>query len=287
MIKFRKKSNLASIVIFAVIVLSGMLSTASADSVYDRINAGKSIRIGFANEVPWAYPGENNKPLGFANTIAIGVLNSMGYENIEPVVTDWGGLIPGLKAKRFDIITGGMYILKKRCENVNFSEPIGKFSEGFIVPVGNPKGLETYEDIKNKKAVLVTVAGYSHVAHCDKLGIPKKNVITVPSPTEVLAAVKVGRADIGGVNYFSAVNLAKESNGTVEVTDPNKFPEWTFNWVGIGFLKSDTKFLADFNVALKKYMGTSEMLDAVKQYGYTAKQLPGDDATTAYACENR
>jgi polar amino acid transport system substrate-binding protein len=286
MIKFKKKSILASIVTFAVIALSGVPSAVNADPVYDRVNSGKSIRIGFANEVPWAYPGKNNEPMGFSNAIAIGVLNSMGYKNIEPVITDWGGLIPGLNANRFDIITGGMYILKKRCENVNFSEPIGKFSEGFIVPTGNPKGLETYEDIKNKNAVIVTVAGFSHVAHCDKLGIPKKNVITVPSPTEVLAAVKVGRADIGGLNYFTALNLAKKSGGAVEVTDPNKFPDWTFNWVGIGFLKSDKKFLADFNVALKKYMGTPEMLDAVKQYGYTAKQLPGD-ATTAYACENR
>ena len=57
--------------------------------------SGEPIRIGFANEVPWAYPGEDNKPLGFVNAYVLGVLHEMGYDNITPVVTDWGGLIPG------------------------------------------------------------------------------------------------------------------------------------------------------------------------------------------------
>jgi polar amino acid transport system substrate-binding protein len=252
----------------------------------DRVNSGKTIRLGFATEIPWAYPGDNQEPLGFVNTITLGVLKSMGYTNIEPVVTEWGGLIPGLKANRFDIITGGMYILKSRCENVNFSEPIGVFGECFIVPKGNPKGLQSYQDIKNKDATIVTGAGYSTIENAKKEGVPEKNIMTVPGNTEILAAVKAGRADAGGVTYFSALHLSKESGGAVEPTDPTKNPEWTFNWVGIGFRKSDTEFLAAFNKALKQYIGSDEMMKAVEQYGYSKSQLPGD-VTTAYVCENR
>ncbi|MGD8723653.1 MAG: transporter substrate-binding domain-containing protein, partial [Desulfobacterales bacterium] len=112
-----------------VLVLVGLVTAAHADSIMDRINSGKTIRLGFANEIPWAFPGDNQEPLGFVNAITLGILKTMGYTNIEPVVTDWGGLIPGLKANRFDLITGGMYILKSRCENVNFSEPIGLFGD--------------------------------------------------------------------------------------------------------------------------------------------------------------
>ena len=75
-------------------------SAAWADALTDKVKAGEAIRIGFANEVPWAYPGENNVPKGFVNAIATGILKKMGVANIEPVVTDWGGLIPGLKANR-------------------------------------------------------------------------------------------------------------------------------------------------------------------------------------------
>jgi polar amino acid transport system substrate-binding protein len=286
MIKTVKKLTRPSLALVLVLVFAGMLTVAHADSIYDRIKANKPIRLGFATEIPWAYPGDNQEPLGFANAITLGVLKSMGYTNIEPVVTEWGGLIPGLKANRFDIITGGMYILKSRCENVNFSEPIGVFGECFIVPKGNPKGLVTYKDIKAKDATIVTGAGYSTIQNAKREGVPESNIMTVPSNTEILAAVRSGRADAGGVTYFSALHLSKESGGAVEPTDPSKNPEWTFNWVGIAFRKSDTKFLADFNKALKTYMGSDEMMEAVAQYGYSESQLPGD-VTTAYACENR
>ncbi|MGD9290935.1 MAG: ectoine/hydroxyectoine ABC transporter substrate-binding protein EhuB [Desulfobacterales bacterium] len=283
MVKTLTLPFLAIVVAFALV---GFVTVANADSIMDRVNSGKTIRLGFATEIPWAYPGDNQEPLGFVNAITLGVLESMGYTNIEPVVTEWGGLIPGLKANRFDIITGGMYILKSRCENVNFSEPIGVFGECFIVPKGNPKGLQSYQDIKNKDATIVTGAGYSTIENAKKEGVPEKNIMTVPGNTEILAAVKAGRADAGGVTYFSALHLSKESGGAVEPTDPTKNPEWTFNWVGIGFRKSDTEFLAAFNKALKQYIGSDEMMKAVEQYGYSKSQLPGD-VTTAYVCENR
>ncbi|MFV0436883.1 MAG: transporter substrate-binding domain-containing protein [Desulfopila sp.] len=251
-----------------------------------RIADGKTIRLGFANEIPWAYPGENSKPLGFANAITIGILKAMGYTNIEPVVTDWGGLIPGLKANRFDIVTGGMYILKSRCANIDFSEPIGRFGDAFIVPKGNSKNIQTYQDIKNNNLTLVTGAGYSIIEAAKKEGVPSEKIMQVPGNTEIVAAVKSGRADAGGVTYFTAMALAKESNGTLEVTDPSALPDWTYNWVGIGFRPQDKDFLAKFNEARTKYLGSSQMLEDVKQYGYTADQLPGD-MNTKWVCENR
>lgn len=260
-------------------------ATADADPL-EKAKAGETIRIGFANEVPWAYPGENNEPLGFVNTIALGILNEMGIEKIEPVVTEWGGLIPGLNANRFDVITGGMYILGKRCENVSFSDPVGVFGDAFIVAKGNPKGIQTYQDIKGKGAVLATGAGYNIVEVAKKEGIADSNVMQVPGPTEILAAVKAGRADAGGVTFFTAQNLAKQSGGDVEVTDPAKLPEWTLNWVGIAFRHSDKAFLEAFNKAQKSYIGSPAMMKAVAEYGYTESQLPGE-STTAHACANR
>lgn len=259
---------------------------AAAQGLLERVQAGEPVRLGFANEVPWAYPGENNKPLGFVNAHVLGVLDKMGITNIEPVVTEWGGLIPGLQANRFDIITGGMYILNSRCENVNFSDPMGVFGDAFVVAKGNPKEIQTYEDIKGSDAILATGAGYNIVEVAKKEGIPEGNIMQVPGPTEILAAVKAGRADAGGVTYFTALNLAKENMDAVEVTDPSKLPEWTLNWVGIGFRKSDTAFLEAFNEAQAEYLGSGEMLAAVAEYGYTEAQLPGD-VTTEYACANR
>ncbi len=169
---------------------------------------------------------------------------------------------------------------------MNFAEPMGVFGDAFIVPEGNPKGIQTYTDIKESDAVLVTGAGYNIVEVAKKQGIDESNIMQVPGPTEILAAVKAGRADAGGVTYFTALNLAKESGGAVEVTDPSKLPKWTLNWVGIAFRQSDTEFLKAFNEAQEDYLGSEEMLEAVGEYGYSKSNLPGD-VTTEWACNNR
>jgi len=253
----------------------------------EKVEAGEPLRIGFANEVPWAYPGEDNEPLGFVNAFALGVLDEMGIENIEPVVTDWGGLIPGLRAARFDVITGGMYILESRCENVAFSDPIGTFGDAFIVENGNPMGLQNYEDLIEKDATLVTGAGFNIVEVAKEAGVDENNIMTVPGPTEILAAVRAGRADAGGVTYFTARNLAEQSDGAVEVTDPAAMPEETLNWVGIAFRPDDTEFLQAFNAAMDGYLGSEGMMEAVDEYGYTESQLPDEDVTTEWVCQNR
>ncbi|WP_244604719.1 MULTISPECIES: ectoine/hydroxyectoine ABC transporter substrate-binding protein EhuB [Mesorhizobium] len=278
----KMKAILAAIAATAAL----FIGVAHADGLTDSAKAGKPIRIGFAHEIPWAYPGDKNEPLGFANALAVGVLKSMGYTNIEPVVTDWGGLIPGLQAGRFDIITGGMYITGKRCKNVAFAEPMGKFGNAFIVKKGNPKGIQNYKDIKEKDASMVTVSGYVNVDEALKEGVPESKIMQVPGPTELLAAVRAGRADAGASNYFDAKNLAASASDEIEVTDPAALPDWTNNWVAIAFKPEDKDFLKAYNEAQAKYLGSPEMLEAVGKFQYTKAQLPGD-AKTEWVCANR
>ncbi len=87
-----------------------VLAAAAAASLtaFSAVGAyAENVKIGFANEVPWAYPGEGNEPLGFVNVIAQNVLEIAGYEGTDSVVSEWGGLIPGLEAGRSDMVTGG------------------------------------------------------------------------------------------------------------------------------------------------------------------------------------
>ena len=277
--------NLINITAAAIAALVASSGAALAGPIQDRIDAGDTIRLGFANEVPWAYPGEGNEPLGFVNAHVLGVLKEMGHENIEPVVTDWGGLIPGLHAKRFDLITGGMYILGARCGNVTFSEPMAKVGDAFIVQKGNPAGIQSYKDILENDAKLVTGAGYYMIGVAIEEGIPEREIMQVPGPTEILAAVKAGRADAGAVTYFTALALAEE-NPDIEVTDPDALPEITQNWVGIGFRNEDADFAAKFNEAQASYLGSDAMLAGLAAYGIDEKILPKGE-TTAWVCENR
>jgi polar amino acid transport system substrate-binding protein len=257
-----------------------------AGQLADRIAGGQSIRIGFANEPPYGFPGDNNEPKGIVNTYVIAVLHKMGYDKVEPVVADWGGLIPGLQAGRLDIITGGFAILGKRCANISFSEPMMRVTNAFIVKKGNPEGIHSYKDLVSKNAVFVTGAGYGTVGNAKQEGVPDANIMQVPGQAEILAAVESGRAAAGGSDYLSAGEIVKKSPGKVEVTNPDDLPEQYTNYVGIGFSNDDKDFIEKFNAAQKLYLGTPEMLKAVAPYGYDEKSLPGDK-TTEWLCANR
>ncbi|MGI9334966.1 MAG: transporter substrate-binding domain-containing protein [Gammaproteobacteria bacterium] len=268
-------------------ILAGLSFTSQADDLSDRLSAGEPIRLGFATAIPWAYPDDDGEPLGFVNALTLVVLEEMGITNYETSVNEWAGLIPGLQADRYDIITGGMYILKSRCENINFTDPIGLFGDAFLVPAGNPKGIHTYQDVIKTGAKLVTGAGFNTVEAAKKEGVPDEQMMLVAGEVEILAAMKAGRADAAVQTFFGAKEHVDKSAGKFEVTDPSKLPEWTQNWVGIGMRKSDTDFLAAFNAAMAKVIGGEKWMAAVSPYGYTEFQLPGADASTAYACANR
>ena len=82
-----KTSTLATTTI-ASLLLGASAFSALAGPIEDRIAAGETIRIGFANEIPFAYPGEDGSPKGFVNAEVMGVLAKMGYSKIEAVETE-------------------------------------------------------------------------------------------------------------------------------------------------------------------------------------------------------
>ena len=92
-----KKS--ASWRLIAVVALAAGLraATAEAGPLMDRIEAGDTIRLGFANEIPFAYPGDDGSPKGFVNAITIGILSKMGFDNIEPVQMSGEGSSPACR----------------------------------------------------------------------------------------------------------------------------------------------------------------------------------------------
>ncbi|MER9508268.1 MULTISPECIES: ectoine/hydroxyectoine ABC transporter substrate-binding protein EhuB [unclassified Mesorhizobium] len=262
---------------------SGTLTgAASAASLLDKIKNGEPIRIGFSNDPPWAYAGSNNEPLGSAVVIAQQVLKKMGVTKIEPVVTEWGSLIPGLQADRFDIITDSMFILPERCRNVLFTDPIATIPTAAAVPKGNPKDLHSYEDIRDKGLTMVTGSAYRAVKVAQKVGVPEDKIMQVAGYAEIVQALKAGRADIG-IGDPLGLRGAIGSDGGIELADPFTSPEKP-GYAAFAFRLDDHASVDAFNAELKGYIGSPEMMAAVGEYGYDKLLLP-DGTKAADLCK--
>jgi len=252
-------------------IMAASIGVASAISAQ-----ADTVKIGFANEVPWAYPGDGNEPLGFVNVIAQNVLRIAGYEGTESVVSEWGGLIPGLQAGRSDMVSGGLYITPSRCNAIAFSDPIMQAFDAFLMAEG--AGIASYEDIIASGGTFVTGAGYNQVAAWANAGGAADKILEVPGPAEIIAAVEAGRAVAGGVTVFTAAEAIANSEGLAMAPIPGS----TY-YVGLGFAKDNHELRNAVNTAIHAYIGTDEMMAAVAEYGYSASNLPGN-ASVGEAC---
>src|SRR5262249_10285911 len=76
------------------------------------------ISVGFAYEAPYGYATPDGKLTGESPEVVKAVLDKIGIPQVDGVLTEFGSLIPGLEAGRFDIIAAGMFITPKRCAQV-------------------------------------------------------------------------------------------------------------------------------------------------------------------------
>lgn len=165
-------------------------------STLEKAKKEGKIKVGFANEKPYAYRDKNGKVTGEAVEISREIFKQMGIKEVEPVLTDFGQLIPGLKAGRFDVITAGMYITPERCKEVTFANPEYQIGEGLAVKKGNPKDLHSYEDVLKKKDVKVGVMrGGIEVDYMKDLKVKDSQIVLYSDQPSVVQALKAGRVD--------------------------------------------------------------------------------------------
>ena len=249
----------------------------------ERLENQKSIKVGFANEAPFAYIDiKTGKLTGEAPEIARVILKKLGVEKIEGVLTEFGSLIPGLKAKRFDIIAAGMYITPARAREITFSNPTYGIGEAFIVRQGNPLALHSYSDVsRNPKAKIGVVVGTVEREYARKTGIPGSRVFAFPDPMSAVAGVQAGRIDAFAGTSLTIQDILSKANSddierAVPFSDPIIDGETVRGYGAYGFRKQDTEFANLFNKHLDQFIGSPEHLALVRPFNFTENELPGD-----------
>jgi polar amino acid transport system substrate-binding protein len=274
-------------VLVAVVATALQTLTVFAETTLEKARQQGYIRVGFANEAPFGYATPDGKLTGEAPEVAKAVLARMGIAEIDGVLTEFGSLIPGLKAGRFDIIAAGMFITPKRCKQISFSEPSYGIGQAFLVSEGNPKRLKTYADVAQQSDVkLAVMAGAIERDYAKKAGVSLSQLVTLPDPPSMLAAVQAGRADAAALTALSIANLADKGDG-VESTPPfaTVADQSVMGHGGFGFRTADRDLLAAFNEHLKAFLGTKEHLDLVTPLGFGKGFLP--TKSTAELCQSQ
>ncbi|CAK7259636.1 ectoine/hydroxyectoine ABC transporter substrate-binding protein EhuB [Shinella sp. YE25] len=278
----RRNAMKAAVLAFAAASVAG---PSLAETTLEKAKAAGYIRIGFANEAPFGFATPDGKLTGEAPEVAKAVLAKMGIPEVDGVLTEFGSLIPGLKAGRFDIIAAGMFINPKRCAEIGFSEPSYGIGQAMLVPAGNAKKIADYSSFAdNKDLKLAVMAGAVEAGYARDAGVAEEQIVTLPDQSSLVAAVQSGRADGAALTALSIADMAKKAEG-VESTTP--FGEVAGKSVkghgGFGFRKEDTDLQEAFNKELAAFLGSPEHLALVEPLGFGKDYLP--NKTTAELCQ--
>lgn len=276
-----------AVVVVGIACLSLLLAATAAADTLERIRSGGAVTIGVANEIPYGYLNEQGEVTGEAPKIAKVILNQLGTDQIEVVITEFGALIPGLKAGRFDLIAAGMYITPKRCRQILFSDPTYAIGEGLLVPEGNPRSLNGYEDVKAKKARLGVMAGAVEYGYAREYGIPLQKLVTLPDYPSGVAALKAGRIDaLAGTSLTMAQLATKDPR--VELAQPFTPLQIKGKTIrgfgGFGFRKNDGDLREAFNQQLAGFIGSAQHLSLIEPFGFGKHTLP-EGATAQQLCD--
>jgi polar amino acid transport system substrate-binding protein len=259
----------------------------SGSSALQRIKDEGSVKVGFANERPYAFR-EDGQLVGEAPSVHGYIFDQIGGVELEPNLFEFGALIQALNSERVDVVTAGMFITPERCEQAAFSNPEYVATTALLTEQGNPLGLSDYASVaESDDAVLAVMNGAVEVEQAKANDVPDDRLQIVADQQSGLDAVKSGRADAFALTAISLRALA-ESDDSVEVAEAFIPVVDGEEQIGAGaavFRQGDTELREAFNAELAKLIESDKWLELVEPYGFTEAERPDPSLTAEQLCQ--
>ncbi len=272
----------------ATICAMGIGATTHAASLADIQKSGK-LRVAVANEIPYGYMDVDGQAKGAGPDVAKHIAKELGINQIEWITTNFGSLIPGLQADRFDMVAAEMAILPQRCEQIIYSEPNSSYGEGLLVAKGNPKDIHSFESFATSGNKIAIMAGADQLEMLQYMKVPEENMVTLASNSDAISTVATGRADAYAATSLTVGELVDKGRGKVEAAhdfqDPVVDGEVVRSWGGFAFAKDSADLRDAVNQELAKFKQTDKWKETLSGYGFSDEDASQSfERTTAQLC---
>jgi polar amino acid transport system substrate-binding protein len=197
---------------------------------------------------PFEYTDEKTgEYTGFDIDLMTEVAKRLGLE-VKFVNTAWDGIIPGLQAKKYDVICSAMTITEERAKQVDFSNPYFEAKQ-VILTSAKDESINGVKDLAGKKVAVQqgTTGDFAAVKLTEK-GI-QLEIIRFEGTPEALMAIQKGDAAAAIIDNFVAYLAAKKDPETYRVVED---PEFEPEYYGIAVHKDNKGLLEAINKVLEE-----------------------------------
>jgi arginine/ornithine transport system substrate-binding protein len=216
---------------------------------------GKDLKVAIdPTYEPFTFKTADGKPTGFDVDIASALCEQIKRKCVF-VEQVWDSMIPGLQAKKYDVIISSMSITEDRLKAIDFTEKYYNTPSRVVVKKG--VAYTGPASIKGKKIGVLKGSTQEKYA-MGELKTVGVDVIPYEAQDQVYLDIKSGRLD-GTVADFVEVTggfLSKPEGKDYNLVGPELYIEKYFGTgAGIGLRKGEAALKADLTAAIKTIRG--------------------------------
>lgn len=285
----RKFPGLRAILGVAVtmLTLAAASQTVHAETTKERILREGKIVIGVHNRAPWGFRDEaTGEATGWHPDLLKAAFSEVGVKEIDIRVTEFGALIPGLLAGRFDAVGSGLSITPERCKQVGFALPDLKERDAALVLPGNPKNIHAYQDIVDNDDVIMGAGrGSVVVRKALAAGVPNERMLLFPDIQSNVAALRTRRVDAVLLSLPTVLGLLRDNAvPDVEAADPFHTTDEQATFTSIAFRKEDDELRELYNERFLALKQDGTVAEIMARYGFGEPEMVSDSITTERLC---
>jgi len=225
-----------------LLALAGVLAVSSAVEAkdYELIRAGVD-----APYPPFEYKAPDGTLTGFEVELGNEVCKEVTGKECEWVIQAWDGIIPGLLARKYDMIFSSMSINEERMEKVLFSDPYYTTPSAFF-------SASDFDPASVDGKRVGAQRGTTQDAYVTEF-LTGAEVVRYTTADDMVVDLKGGRLDAMFVDAPVGLELLGEDSDVKQVGDFVKEPTRIFGaGVGAAFRKRDTDLEDQVSAALEK-----------------------------------
>lgn len=236
-----------------------LLATACGDSDDDSgISSSGALRVGSDIAYPPVefYKEGTKEVQGIDYDLCQAIAREMGRSGCTFQNVTFDGLIPALKAKRFDVIFSAMSDTAARQKELDF---VDYFTVGtsIIVKKGNPEAIQSLDDLCGRTVGVQRGTTQEDVATAQKEKCQAANksleVLTFDTDVDAQQALRAGRS-VADMNDFPVAAYVARQAGDLEVVGE----QIEAGPYGVGLRKDDTALRDSIQAALKAVIASGE-----------------------------
>lgn len=244
---------------------------AQSSGLLAKLRSEQTVKIAIPDQPPYSFITTTGEVDGLAPSVVKTVMAKLGVPRAEGIIVPYGQVVPGLQARRWDIIAGSLSMSKQRCGQVLFADPIVREGGVLIyVPQDLPQPPKSVADVAKMGLTVAMSRGSYVLQKCLDAGVSSEKIIQLPDVTAEIEALKAKRAQVAYTTYYGALVKKKEDPG-IELVFP--LPDDPLHGSSIAFRQDDKDLYEAFQQQFRAMKKSGEYTALADKFGFP----PTDD----------